>query len=380
MKRKHYTEEYKQQVLEKYATSNMSMKELLTEEGIPKSTFTQWLRQYDDFNPDDIYSFNHRNFRNLIKRTQHLESIIAVLQESYCTARAPLRERLMEAENLYTKFNIHIVCDALNIPRGTFYNHIKRGKREHAWYFLRREDLKREIDKIFNDTKQIYGVRRMTAALKAQGAVVSQRLVRDLMREMGLINVRQYSKYVYEKEVTHKKNYVQQDFETDAPNKIWCSDVTYFKYKDNPYYICAILDLFSRKVIAYSIGKSNTSYLVKRTIRQAYEDRCPGNDLIFHSDRGSNYTSQTTRKYLASLGMTQSFSKPHTPRDNAVMESFFATLKQEELYRARYRSERDLKQSIKDYIDFYNNERLHSLYGYIPPAQVELNYISKING
>lgn len=378
MKRKHYTNEEKQSIMAKYATSSKQLKDFIVDEGIPKSTFTQWLREYNQQHSKDIYSFTPLNFKHMIKRNKHLEDIISVLQASYCTPNATLRERLDEAERLYPQYNVHLVCEALKISRGTFYNHIKRNKREKAWFFLRREELKPKIEKIFNDSNQTYGVRKVTAKLKTEGVCVSPTLVRELMRELGLINVRSYSKYVYNKELSQYKNYVSQFFEADAPNKTWASDITYFRVKDNPYYICAILDLFSRKVIAYSIGKSNTSYLVKRTVRQAYNDRCPAGNLIFHSDRGSNYRSEAVRKLLISLGITQSFSKPHTPYDNAVMETFFATLKQEELYRMRYRSEREFKESVKSYINFYNNERLHETLGYIPPSKYEHDYFEKI--
>lgn len=378
MKRKHYTQEQKEAILARYAVSTKQLKDFLIDEGVPKSTFTQWLRKYEGQSSNDSYTFTPMNFRHLIKKNHHLEDVISVLQASYCTPNAPLRERLEEAERLYPQYNIHLVCEALKISRGTFYNHIKRNKRDKAWYFLRREELKPKIEKIFNDSNQTYGVRKITAKLKSEGICVSPNLIRDLMRELGLITVRSYSKYVYNKEMAQFKNYVCKFFEADEPNKTWMSDITYFRVKDNPYYICAIIDLFSRKVIAYSIGKSNTSYLVKRTIRQAYNDRCPTRDLIFHSDRGANYRSEAVRKLLLSLGITQSFSKPYTPYDNAVMESFFATLKQEELYRMRYRSERELKESVRNYIDFYNEQRLHEELGYVAPATYEENYYKKL--
>lgn len=379
MKRHHYTQKRKQEVLARYASSQEHLKDILADEGIPKSTFTQWLREYDPTSRDGCLAFTPKNFRHLIRENQHLKDIISVLQESYCSPRAPIKERLTEAENLYKKYNVHLVCEALDISRSTFYNHIKRNQRNNAWFYLRREDLKKEIEKIFSDSNQIYGVRKITAALRSQGMVVSANLVRDLMREMGLISVRQYSKYVHNKELYQCKNYVRRFFETDAPNIVWVSDVTYFKLKDTPFYICAILDVFSRKVIAYSIGETNSSYLIKRTIRQAYNERCPGPGLIFHSDRGSNYKSKSVRSYLYTLGITQSFSKPHTPYDNAVMESFFATLKQEKLYRWKYRSVREFKESVAQYMNWYNNSRLHDYLGNIPPTIYESSYLSRFN-
>ena len=100
----------------------------------------------------------------------------------------------------------------------------------------------------------------MTAALRHKNITVSTHLVRELMAEMDLISIRVYSNYLYQKEFGKYKNYVNQYFEADAPNQIWVSDVTYFKYKENPYYICVIIDLFSRKVIACCIGRSNSTY------------------------------------------------------------------------------------------------------------------------
>jgi transposase InsO family protein len=314
-----------------------------------------------------------------LKRIAHLEDLLSVLRESNCSPNAPLSERLEEAENLYKKYNIHLVCEALNISRSSFYNHIKRNKRERAWYFKRREELRREILDIFDETDQVYGARKMAAALRARNISVSVRLVRELMADMGLISIRVYSSYLYNKEFGKYKNYVNQDFSADRPNMIWVSDVTYFKYKEQPYYICVILDLFARKAIVCRIGRSNSTYLVSRTFRDAYNDRLPDKGLIFHSDRGANYTSESFRKLLVLKGVCQSFSKPGVPYDNAVMENFFGTLKKEELYRRKYRSERELKECVAAFIIRYNNDRRHEKLNYRTPNQVEAEYYSNSN-
>lgn len=380
MQRKHYTEEEKNAVLSRYAAGGEEVKAMLKEYGIPKSTFNQWLREYDIRNGcTGKYDFTPRNFRNILRRNDHLEDLLAILNDSYCSPNAPLRERLDEAEKLYKNYNIHLVCEALNIARGTFYNHIKRNKRENAWYFVRREELKKEILDIYHDTSEVYGARKMAAALRQKNITVSVHLVRELMAEMGLINIRVYSNYLYNKEFGKYKNFLNQNFESDAPNQIWVSDVTLFKYKENSYYICVIIDLFSRKVISCCVGRNNTTYLIKRTFREAYNDCLPGDGLIFHSDRGSNYKAESFRKLLASKNVTQSFSRAHVPYDNAVMENFFGSLKKEELYRWRYRSERELKERIKEYVDFYNNTRLHEKLQYRTPNQVEEEYFSSIN-
>lgn len=379
MGRRHYSDEVKNAIMSRYAAGGEEVKQMLAEYGVPKSTFNQWLREYDiKFGSNSKYDFTPRNFRNILRRNDHLEDLLSVLQDSYCSPNASLTERLIEAERLYKNYNVHLVCEALNISRGSFYNHIKRNKRESAWYFLRREKLRKNIRDIFYDTNETYGARNMTAALRQRDITVSVHLVRELMAEMGLISVRVYSNYLYNKDFGKYKNYLNQNFEVDAPNKVWVSDITYFRYKETPYYICVILDLFSRKIVACCVGRNNTTYLTKRTFREAYNARHPGDGLVFHSDRGSNYGAESFRKLLAANNVTQSFSRAHVPYDNAVMENFFGTMKKEELYRYRYRSERELKESIKLFVERYNSERPHEKLKYKTPDQIEEMYLNTL--
>lgn len=379
MGRRHYSDEEKNAIMSRYAAGGEEVKQMLAEYGVPKSTFSQWLREYDiKFGSNSKYDFTPRNFRNILRRNDHLEDLLSVLQDSYCSPNAYLTERLIEAERLYKNYNVHLVCEALNISRGSFYNHIKRNKRENAWYFLRREELRKDIQDIFYNTGETYGARKMTAALRQRDIAVSVHLVRELMSEMGLISVRVYSNYLYNKEFGKYKNYINQNFEVDAPNKVWVSDITYFRYKETPYYICVILDLFSRKVVACCVGRNNTTYLTKRTFREAYNARHPDDGLVFHSDRGSNYKAESFCKLLAANNVAQSFSRAHVQYDNAVMESFFGTMKKEELYRYRYRSERELKESIKLFVERYNSERPHEKLKNKTPNQFEEMYLNTL--
>jgi len=163
-----------------------------------------------------------------------------------------------------------------------------------------------------------------------------------------------------------KQNIVQQNFNVSRPNEVWVGDVTMFRYNDKTYYICVILDLFARKTVAFRISSSNSTQLTKSTFKLAYEKRLP-TDLIFHSDQGCNYTSRTYMEYLRQLGVKQSFSKKHTPYDNSVMESFFKTMKTEKLYRTDFKSEREIKEGVKQYIYYYNEKRHHSIINYQTP-------------
>ncbi|MDR1673956.1 MAG: IS3 family transposase [Oscillospiraceae bacterium] len=189
---------------------------------------------------------------------------------------------------------------------------------------------------------------------------------------MGLYSIRLTAKKEYSKiqKSERKLNLLKQNFNADVPNKVWISDVTLLKLKDRYYYLCAIIDLYSRKVISYNISRSDNTHLITETLRGAIACR-HAKGVIFHSDRGSSYVSYTAAKVMKKNGIVQSFSKKGTPHDNAVMESFFASLKREEYYRSNYRSEVDLKRRIGKYIEFYNTERPHGTLGHMTPEEKE---------
>ena len=152
------------------------------------------------------------------------------------------------------------------------------------------------------------------------------------------------------------KNVLQQNFTVKQPNEVWVSDVTYFNHNGLVYYLCVIMDLFSRKIIAHKISKKHSTQLITKTFKAAYQLRTPQPGLIFHSDRGAPYTSYAFRELLYKNQIKQSLSRSGKPHDNAVSESFFSSLKREELYRRKYRSERELYRYIDEYIDFYNKK------------------------
>lgn len=150
--------------------------------------------------------------------------------------------------------------------------------------------------------------------------------------------------------------------------------MTCFRLYDRNHYICVILDLFSRKVIAHKVSKKNSTQLVTSTFKIAWERRNPELELLFHSDRGAQYTSHRFRELLRSHDVVQSFSNSGKPHDNAVAESFFASLKKEELYRKDYASELDFRRSISAYIEFYNMKRPHRTLKNRTPCQMEEDY------
>lgn len=318
-----------------------------------------------------------KSFCLLENKVARLEGIIEILQNVNCRANDPLDVKLYALEELYGQYSVHMLCEALKVSRGTFYNHILRNKKDNTWYTKRKEEFRLKIQQIYDDSNQIFGAAKIEAVMKEDGYRVSIKMVRQLMQDMGITSIRQDAKKLYDKEQRHHKNYLNQQFTTTRPDEVWVSDVTYFRHNNKNYYICAVLDLFARTVIGYRVGKANSTQLVKSTFRMAYEARNPVLPLIFHTDRGANYRSKTFCSYLKSLEVTQSYSRAHIPYDNSVMESFFSSLKREELYRTKYRSENEFRTAVDNYMTFYNERRPHAKNGYKTPLKKELDYYNK---
>jgi transposase InsO family protein len=234
-----------------------------------------------------------------------------------------------------------------------------------------------KIQEIYDDSNQIFGAGKITAVLRNNDYHVSQAMVLELMRDMGLVSIRQTAKSQFIKDSKKFKNYLNQEFHTDKPNQVWVSDVTYFRYNEKSYCICIIIDLFSRKVVGYRVGSVNSTQLVKSTFKQAHESRHPDKKLVFHTDRGSNYRSKTFCDYLKSRQVKQSFSRACVPYDNSVAESFFSSMKREELYRTKYRSESEFRKAIDNYMEFYNAKRPHQKLKYKTPEQAESDFYLK---
>ena len=377
MNKRHSLEE-KQSAIKRYIKDRESPLKIIKDIEISKSTFYKWLSEYqNEQKQSDRKILTLRNFKLLEAKIARLEGVIEIIKKANVLPNSPLKDKLYAAESISDDYSVHMLCEALDIPRGTYYNHILRNKRDNTWYAKRRETLREQIQEIYDESNQIFGAAKITAVLRRRDIKSSVNMIRQLMSDMGLVSIRQDAKKYYNDNARRHKNYLNQEFNTTAPDQVWVSDVTYFKCNNKQYYICAIIDLYARKVILYKIRKINSTQLVKTTFKVAYEERNPSTSLIFHTDRGSNYISKGLNDYLKSLQITHSFSRAYVPYDNSVMESFFASLKREELYRKKYRSEKEFYKSVEDYIKFYNEQRPHAKLQYKTPNQKEREYKEK---
>lgn len=370
-----YSKSFRKQVLEQ-CWDGKPVSTVAKECVVPRSTIYRWLKEETLVETNDqVYSPN--DIRSLERKVAKLEKVIAILKTVPCTIHAPLTERLNALEHLHSEYDVHTLCEALDVSRGTYYNHIRRNKRDNVWYKKREEEYRILIHDIFYEFDQVLGANKIHAILQQRGYCVTPKYVARIMHDLGLSSIRTDAKRIYIAQRKKPSNILQQNFTTHAPDKIWISDVTCFKFCDNWFYICAIMDLYSRKIIGCHISKSNSSQLLGVTLRQAHATRNPSPGLVFHSDRGKPYCSKAFLTKLADYGMIQSLSRTGKPHDNAVMESFFSSMKRESLYRREYTSEAAFRKCVFQYIEFYNTKRPHSTLNHKTPAQFEQAYYEK---
>lgn len=272
------------------------------------------------------------------------------------------------------EYSVKALCFALKVAKGTYYNHILRNKGANTLYAQRRAELTPVIEEIYHDNHENYGPDKITAIMKDRGCTVSRRTVAKIMRDNGFLSVRSSAKTLYEKYNGRRENLLNQNFSASRPDEVWMSDVTYYRFKEKTYYICIVIDLFSRKVIAHKVSLKNSTQLTKSTFQLAFQTRRPKDDLMFHSDNGSNYISKEFTRSLRRMGVVHSYSRKKNPYDNSMCKSYFGTMKMEELYPRKNRSERELRQGIADYIEFYNAKRPHATLRYMTPNKFEEVY------
>lgn len=256
----------------------------------------------------------------------------------------------------------------MELSRSTYYYKLKGNLAKQKYD----ADIADAIEKIAYDFPS-YGYRRVTAALRRQGMVVNHKKVAKIMKNMG-IQCRKKKRFVSTTNSKHNlKVYpnLAKDTIVDRVDKLWCADITYIRILTAFVYLAAIIDAFSRKIVGYAIGKTLATELPLEALKMAIGQRNT-DDLIHHSDKGIQYCSHDYIDLLNANGIKISMSAKGNPYDNALIESFFRSLKVEEVYLWEYETYGDVIERIPYFIDdVYNTKRLHSSLGYLPPEEFE---------
>ena len=270
-------------------------------------------------------------------------------------------------ERFRGKYSVEAMCKLFEVSRSGYYSWRKRQGKEAKDQWL--VDL---IVECQQHSKQTYGIRRVQSWLwRRKKKYVNLKAILRVMRKLNLLSViRRRKAYTRYQQSIHKyPNLLNRCFSQVRPNQFWVTDITYIPIPGNMLYMCAVLDLCGKAVLAWKIGSDMSSSLVTDTIREALKQEKVTGGLALHSDQGSQYTSQAYFDLTQEYHVSPSMSSPGCPDDNAAMENFFGTLKTECLYRAHFTSRADVEQLVSEYIDFYNFERI-SLKNGLTPVEI----------
>jgi putative transposase len=263
----------------------------------------------------------------------------------------------------------------MGVSRSGYYKYLKT---EHENNIDPDFELIAKVRQIHSDTRGSYGSRRMSGQLRDDGFDVGRYRARSLMKKAG-VSVKRRKKFKRTTDSNHKlpiaENLLNRQFEVERPNTVWCSDITYLWTLQGWLYLAVVLDLYSRKIVGWAMSNRLTAPLVKEALSMAYWHRKPEKGLIHHSDRGSQYAGNEYQNLLEQYGMVCSMSRKGDCWDNAVVESFFHSLKTEWIADIIYRTRDEARSDVIRYIEmFYNSHRLHSFLGYKNPNVFENNF------
>jgi putative transposase len=272
-----------------------------------------------------------------------------------------------------SQFSVDLMCGVLEVSRSGYYAWRQRPTSAQS---TRREQLVQRIQAVHEDSRQRYGSPRIHAELRAQGTSCSRNTVAKLMRLRGIRSKMRRRFVVHTTDSRHghpiAANCLDRQFQQSAANQAWAADITYIPTAEGWLYLAAVIDLYSRKIVGWATADHLLAELPMTALRMALRERNPPQELLHHSDRGVQYACDHYQQLLAKHGLKASMSRKGNCYDNAVMESFFGTLKTELTHHETFATRDEARQTLFEYIEvFYNRKRRHSALGYRSPTEYE---------
>jgi putative transposase len=271
------------------------------------------------------------------------------------------------------EFRVDLMCHVLQVSRSGYYAWRRRPVSAQA---QRRNRLLEQIQAAYAESRQTYGSPRVHAELEVQGVSCSKNTVAKLMRKHALRSKMRRRFVVRTTDSRHEhpvfENRLNQQFEQPSTDQVWAADITYIPTAEGWLYLAAVIDLCSRRIVGWATADHLRAELPCEALQRALDQRDPTSELLHHSDRGVQYACDEYQQLLAEWGITSSMSRTGNCYDNAVMESFFGTLKTELVHHETYHSRAAARQALFEYIEvFYNRKRRHSALGYRSPMEYE---------
>ena len=383
-RRKRYDRQFKASAAKVVLSGEMTVKGLSEELGIKDSTLRRWAREYEEMG-DGAFPGNgspkinkdyeivklKKKVEELERENEILKKFPGLLEPRPCVRFEFLKEHRGEIGP------IKKACGLMKVSKSGFYEYLGR-KKSNAQ--IEREAIEGFVVEAFERHKGRYGYRRINRELRKSGIVVSEKRVLRIMQKLGLAGKGATRKHRIQKKVEPgdpRLNLVERAFTVGERNRLWVGDITYIPTREGWLYLAAVIDAFSRKVVGWSMSERITEKVAIDAMEQAVGREGPPDDgsLVFHDDQGAQYPSRSFQRCLDSHGIVQSVSRPGTPLDNAVAESFFKTLKRELVKERSYGTRDEAKQDIFKYIElYYNRVRMHSTLGYMSPVEYERQY------
>lgn len=256
------------------------------------------------------------------------------------------------------------------MARSSYYYHCNANKTDKY------KDIKHLVKKIYHKHHGRYGYRRITDEIRKLNIVINYKTVSSIMKTLGLkslIRVKKYKSYKGEQGKI-APNHLNRNFKADAPNQKWTTDITEFKVGDKKLYLSPIMDLFNQEIISFELNERPVFDQVEKMLNEAFCKIPTGTNLVFHSDQGWQYQMKQYQNLLKGKGITQSMSRKGNCLDNAVMENFFGVIKSELFYIQKFESIDNLKKEIKQYIHYYNNDRIKSNLNKMSPIEYRTHF------
>ncbi|MCX4206648.1 IS3 family transposase [Pseudomonas aeruginosa] len=343
--------------------------------GVVDSALRRWVKQLEaerqGVTPKSkALTPEQQKIQELEARINRLEREKAIFKKGYRSLDVGRTRSYALIDQLSKQESVEVVCSAFDVARSCYYVHRLRRRRVDA----RRVALRSQVNQLFSQSRGSAGSRSILGMLREEGVTIGRFRVRRLMRELGLVS-KQPGSHAYKQATVERPdipNRLNREFATEHPNQVWCGDITYVWAQGRWHYLAAVLDLHTRRVIGWAFSAKPDAELVIKALDMAYEQRGKQQQVLFHSDQGSQYASRLFRQRLWRYRMQQSMSRRGNCWDNSPMERLFRSLKSDRVPSTDYLMAREAQRDISHYLMHrYNWIRPHQFNDGLPPAVAE---------
>ncbi|WP_273001649.1 IS3 family transposase, partial [Pseudoalteromonas issachenkonii] len=375
-----YTAEFKQEAVALVTEQGYSVPKAAASLGITDKLLYNWKAKVEAEQSGASLNADERaELLRLRKENKELRMEKEILKKA--SALLPKRNQVTfkTIKQLSSVFPVVKLCKVMKVSRSAYYAWLKRPAKVIT---VEQLNLYRKAKYFFKKSRNSLGYRELRKKLRSEGFSVSDYGVQKLMATLGLV-VTQRVAYKVTTKRKHSDavadNLLNQNFNPVAPNQVWAGDVTYLRTGEGWMYLAIVMDLYSRRIVGWHIDKRMTTDLVSKAMMKAYNLRQPPKSLVFHSDRGSQYTSKQYRQLLWSYGVRASMGDVGACWDNAVVERFFGSLKHDWLLKVPQPIREHMRNDVAAYMRYYNLERLHTAHGDLSPVEYEQSSLKKVS-